>query len=511
LTGPSSATGSGTEGRAGAARSLLAIAPERFVRRIEYLANGPVGTVENVFDAVGAMMLGKAAHSAVTLFVTSDHLKSAAESTVATLRSVVPELRVVVLVPTTNGSARVAPHPLAALVDAVLFEPVSDAELRKALGDAIACADGAAPESTPGSATSGSTAPSSATPDSAASGSAASAAERNQPPIPREESAKPQATAAPPIDESVAAYVPPSSAPVPPPPEPFLSGEPLGDTDLIQEIMFGPDALAARALTLIREQTGWRDVQLVALDSKGDHAGAAVEFAGDRFGALVAPQADAAALREWANWLARWLALDRSYREFRHLTYRDDLTGAWNRRFFDAFLTQCIHKASERRRPITVMVFDLDHFKRYNDEFGHEAGDEILKETVRLLNSVVRKGDRVCRIGGDEFAVVFADIEGPREPGSQHPDSVEDVASRFQDQIAQLKFPKLGTEAPGTLSISAGLATYPWDGTNPADLLRKADELAMQSKRRGKNVITFGPGAAEACKRRPGDTFHTTE
>ena len=459
--------------RTGEPRSLLAIAPERLVRRIEYLANGPVGTAESVFDAVGAMMLSKVAHAAVTLFVTSDHLKCAPEATVATLRSVVPELRVVVLVPATNGSAQRAPHPLAAVVDAVLFEPVSDAELRKAIGDVAAQAPG----------------------------SEVSAADVSQP---REaEIAKPQATPAPantdptpPTPHAGAPTVPDSHPPADP------SVEPLGDVDLIQEVMFGPDALAPRALALIRQQTGWTDVRLIAIDSETGEGGASVAFAGDNFGTLVAPGADPTELREWAGWLARWLALDRSYREFRHLTYRDDLTGSWNRRFFDAFLTQCIHKASERRRPITVMVFDLDHFKRYNDEYGHEAGDEILKETVRLLHSVIRKGDRVCRIGGDEFAVVFADVEGPREPGSQHPDSVEEVASRFQNQITQLKFPKLGTEAPGTLSISAGLATYPWDGTNPAELLRKADELALQSKRRGKNVITFGPGAAEACKRK---------
>ena len=63
-----------------------------------------------------------------------------------------------------------------------------------------------------------------------------------------------------------------------------------------------------------------------------------------------------------------------------------------------------------------------------------------------------------------------------------------------------MKFPKLGSDAPGTVSISAGLATYPWDGLTPEALLRRADQLALESKRKGKNIITFGRGAQQACK-----------
>ena len=64
-----------------------------------------------------------------------------------------------------------------------------------------------------------------------------------------------------------------------------------------------------------------------------------------------------------------------------------------------------------------------------------------------------------------------------------------------------MKFPKLGLDAPGTLSISGGLATYPWDGQKPETLLRRADQLALQSKRKGKNVITMGPGMSQICRR----------
>ena len=114
------------------------------------------------------------------------------------------------------------------------------------------------------------------------------------------------------------------------------------------------------------------------------------------------------------------------------------------------------------------MVFDIDDFKHYNDDFGHAAGDDVLAETVKLLNSVIRAGDRVFRIGGDEFVVVFADPEGPRELGSHHPRTVETIANRFQDQITRMKFPKLGLDAPGnwdgraqTSAFDASFATRP--------------------------------------------------
>jgi diguanylate cyclase (GGDEF)-like protein len=176
------------------------------------------------------------------------------------------------------------------------------------------------------------------------------------------------------------------------------------------------------------------------------------------------------------------------------MAYRDELTGAWNRRFYESFMKQVLRDAARSRLAVTVLVFDIDDFKRYNDDFGHDAGDEVLRETVRLLESVIRSGDRVCRMGGDEFVVVFADLAGPREPGSNPPDTVESIAARFQDQVCRMRFPKLGLDAPGTLSISGGLATFPWDGNDATSLLRHADQLALQSKRNGKNVITFGPG-----------------
>ena len=275
--------------------------------------------------------------------------------------------------------------------------------------------------------------------------------------------------------------------------------EELGDVDLVEAMMVDPDGVDATALALIRQQTGWDDLVLTD-HAEGGAAGAAtapVTYGEKCFGHLSTACAEEATIRPWADWLGRWLALDEEHRTHRRWAYMDDLTGVGNRRFFFRFLEEALERSRVERRPVTVLVFDIDDFKQYNDRYGHEAGDEILRETVKLLTSVIRSGDRVCRIGGDEFAVVFADLEAPREPGSSHPEEIEQIAHRFQDQVAQMRFPKLGPKAKGPLTISGGLATYPWDGLTAEGLLRLADQRALQSKRRGKNVITYGPQAAD--------------
>jgi len=298
-----------------------------------------------------------------------------------------------------------------------------------------------------------------------------------------------------PTDAIEGGDAPPSTAPV-------QEDVMLGDSDLVEAALSDPERLPDLALRLLVQETGWSEARLIAPDEPVPQgcASAEVAFSGEHHGRLATSMADARALTPWAGWLARWLSLAKSQHELRAMALTDPLTGAWNRRFFESFLPRRLEEARRRRRPLTLMVFDVDDLKVYNDRYGHEAGDVVLRETVRLLNSVIRRGDRVCRIGGDEFVVIFADDEPPRRPGSVPIESIEKIVRRFQSQICELRFPKLGPEAPGTLSISAGLATFPWDGHDAETLLRAADRLAMESKRKGKNALTIGPGAETVCR-----------
>jgi len=318
------------------------------------------------------------------------------------------------------------------------------------------------------------------------------------PPLARE-----TAPPAPPPPLVATPALPPRTSPPPPPVDADVTDD-LGDTDLIEAMMSDPAGVTERALSLIRQQTGWTDLVLLPPEAEPPDDVATAEVCGSRpFGTLLSGEAAGRPLEPWASWLARWLTLDAAHRAYREMAYRDDLTGTWNRRYLSQYLRDRIAEARPLRRQVTVMVFDIDNFKRYNDEFGHDAGDVILCETVGLLNSVIRGADRVCRIGGDEFAVIFADLDAPRESGSSHPATPEKIAVRFQEQVCRMRFPKLGLEAPGTLSISAGLASFPWDGHDPAGLLRLADQRALESKRKGKNHITFGPGVTVNTATRP--------
>lgn len=275
--------------------------------------------------------------------------------------------------------------------------------------------------------------------------------------------------------------------------------EPLGDIDLVESLLADDHTLAQRATRLIASQSGIGGVALARSADQVPQGNAvvAVQHQGRPLGLLHAPApARSTDLSPWADWLSRWLALEEQVGELRKLAMTDELTGVWNRRYFQRFLERRLQEAASERQQVTLLVFDIDDFKSYNDRFGHPAGDEILRETARLIQTLVRDHDVVARIGGDEFAVVFWDKGEPRHLGSQHPDNVIAIARRFQKAICEHKFPKLGKEAVGQLTVSGGLAGFPWDGRTPEELIAQADTMALQSKRNGKNAVCFGPGAA---------------
>lgn len=273
-----------------------------------------------------------------------------------------------------------------------------------------------------------------------------------------------------------------------------------GDMELVGLMLRGHD-IVPTALRVVRERAGDPGLRFLVGNQAPvqGSAGVEVSWQGHTFGRLLSEALGAEALSPHARWLAGWLALAAQQAQLRGEAFTDSLTGAWNRRYFERFMGAALQAAQRDRRHLTILVFDIDDFKQYNDRFGHAAGDAILVETVRLLKSVIRPSDKVCRIGGDEFVVIFHEPEGPRLPTSRHPDSIYELAQRFQRQICAHRFPKLLEQAHATLTISGGLATYPWDGRTAEELLARADELALQGKRAGKNTIVFGPGAAQVC------------
>ncbi len=279
----------------------------------------------------------------------------------------------------------------------------------------------------------------------------------------------------------------------------------LGDVDLIEQMLSetgGDGSIRRLAIRVVQQQSGWRDLGLVARQEEAPcgHAVVPVSYGRWRSGHLHAgPPVTEQQLGSWAAWLGRWLAMEKKKNELWQLAMRDELTGVWNRRYFNDVLDRILQRAAQERFNVTLMVFDIDDFKSYNDRYGHGAGDEILREAARLMVSVVREHDIVARIGGDEFGVIFWESERPRHPDSHHPHDVVQAAKRFQRAICEHRFPKL-EDGPATLSVSGGLAGFPWDGRTPQELLELADQMALRSKQQGKNAFTFGPGARKVCQ-----------
>lgn len=189
---------------------------------------------------------------------------------------------------------------------------------------------------------------------------------------------------------------------------------------------------------------------------------------------------------------------DRLIRELQTLVTQDDLTGMKNRRYLRQFLPAILDNAKEKGCQVTLLLFDLDNFKHYNDTYGHSVGDTVLCQTGKLMRRCCRNHDVVARLGGDEFAVVFWDLpqesqkrDDRRGNHHDHPRQAQFMAERFRREMSEAAFECLGAKGKGNLTISGGLATYPLDAQTASELFEKADHAMLNAKQTGKNKITI--------------------
>jgi len=205
-------------------------------------------------------------------------------------------------------------------------------------------------------------------------------------------------------------------------------------------------------------------------------------------------------LSQFAQLLGRLVTLQERHNRLQRLAITDDLTGLYNGRWFRVFLNKIVETAREKMFPVTLLLFDIDSFKKYNDQFGHGIGDEILKQTALLMKRCVRDHDLVARIGGDEFAVVFWEKDShrtPRDPEhagapGKPPHDVMQICARFRRLLATPDFTAIGPMGQGTLTISGGLAVFPYDANSASELISRADHALMfGAKTKGKNSINL--------------------
>lgn len=229
----------------------------------------------------------------------------------------------------------------------------------------------------------------------------------------------------------------------------------------------------------------------IASGSKGNSPASGQIVVGEKTSGAYTP-GDIARLASYAKLIGHLLAASARQRQWRELAITDIGSGLPNRRYLHEQLPPILERAIREHFAVTVLLFDVDNFKSFNDRHGHDAGDEILRVVGQLFRKTCREQDIVTRYGGDEFAVVFWDPSGPREPGSRHPQQALSVVDRFTEALRSQRFSRLGPEG-GTVTISGGLATYPWDASSMDELLSKADQALLSAKRAGKNrVVVVG-------------------
>ena len=168
------------------------------------------------------------------------------------------------------------------------------------------------------------------------------------------------------------------------------------------------------------------------------------------------------------------------------LSNTDGLTGLINKRYFEELFSEEWHRAMRTNRPLSLVLLDIDNFKKYNDSFGHHMGDDCLKAIARALESIhLRQADKVARIGGEEFAIVLpeTDVEGAQL-----------VAERTRETIEALKIPHSEESGRPWVTASIGFcAVIPAHNIKPRLLFEASDAALYESKHNGRNQCSYKP------------------
>ncbi len=170
--------------------------------------------------------------------------------------------------------------------------------------------------------------------------------------------------------------------------------------------------------------------------------------------------------------------------QLRELTTRDALTGLFNRREMERFLAAEVDRCARYKRKLSVVMIDIDHFKRLNDTYGHQAGDEVLRWVAGNLRAGVRTTDRAVRYGGEEMALILPETDSP--DAMTVADRLREVTATTGIDIVDEK----GVARHVEVTFSAGVSCFPGDGQTGDALIAAADQALYASKRGGRNRVT---------------------
>ncbi|HEY3929518.1 MAG TPA: diguanylate cyclase [Candidatus Koribacter sp.] len=256
-------------------------------------------------------------------------------------------------------------------------------------------------------------------------------------------------------------------------------------TDVSQALLpldnMAEEALESRTPRVLRASTtrhpvffsGAGSELLLPLVSAGKPLGVLV-FAAESTNAF--PEEDMATFESVADICATAIQNAFYFQQVEQLAYIDGLTGTFNRRLFERRIADEIERAKRYQSTLSLIMVDLDHFKRVNDEFGHLLGDEVLRAVSQIFHQTLRKPDVVCRYGGEEFVLVL--------PETSRANAVR-VAEKLRNLIAAYEFPGI----PSRVTISAGVADFPSCGATRDELVGAADDNLYLAKQSGRNCI----------------------
>ena len=176
----------------------------------------------------------------------------------------------------------------------------------------------------------------------------------------------------------------------------------------------------------------------------------------------------------------RTRALEEANRRLAELAITDGLTGLHNHRYLQEQLVLEVERSLRTAVPLGMLMVDVDHFRQYNNRFGHPVGDEVLRRVARLISEHRRVNDVVARYGGEEFALLLINAD---HRVAAH------IAERLRARVSSELFPQAADMPAGRLTISVGVASCPADGTTPAGLLAAADAALFRAKHAGRNTV----------------------
>ena len=177
--------------------------------------------------------------------------------------------------------------------------------------------------------------------------------------------------------------------------------------------------------------------------------------------------------------IVKYLIKSRDFEQQYKLATTDGLTELYNHRYFQEQMSMLIENSKRYGTEFSLIILDIDFFKKFNDTFGHQAGDAVLRQVAQLLKRNVRATDIVCRYGGEEMSIILPNT-GKEEAYT--------TAVKICERVATNKV-KLNHDKESNVTVSLGVATYPYDGSTPSEMIASADKRLYSAKENGRNQV----------------------